>query len=80
MSAAQQRKYKSVLVRMMSFLDKVTYDKETEFLKERLNDLMPEDIMRYFYFETFGVENPKEDEKQRPKLRSTCIEFWKKSI
>lgn len=44
MSAAQQRKYKSVLVRMMSSLDKVLYGKETEFWKERLIDLMPEEI------------------------------------
>ena len=80
MSAAQQRKYRSVLVRMMSYLDGVTYGKDTEFTNDRLIELMPEDIMRYFYFETFGVENPKEEEKQRPKLRSSCIEFWKKSL
>ena len=65
---------------MISFLDKVIYDIVTEFSKERLIDLMPEDIMRYFYFETFGVEDPTEEEKQRLKLRSTCIVFWKKSI
>ena len=80
MSTAQQRKYRSVLVRMMSYLDGVTYGKDIEFTNDRLIELMPEDIMRYFYFETFGVENPKEEEKQRLKLRSSCIEFWKKSL
>ena len=64
----------------MSYLDGVKYGKETEFSNDRLIELMLEDIMRYFYFETFGVENPKEEEKHRPKLRSSCIEFWKKSL
>ena len=80
MSVQQINKYKSVLVRMMSFLDGVTYSKETEFSNERLIALTPEDIMRYFYFETFGIANPTEEEKLRPKRRSSCIEFWKKSI
>ena len=65
---------------MMSFLDGVTYGKETEFSNERLIALTPEDIMRYFFFETFGKSNPTEEEKLRPKRRSSCIEFWKKSI
>ena len=49
MSVQQRNKYKSVLVRMMSFLDGVTYGKETEFSNERLIALTPEDIMRYFF-------------------------------
>ena len=64
----------------MSFLDGVTYGKETVFSNERLIALTPEDIMRYFYFETFGIANLIEEEKLRLKRRSSCIEFWKKSI
>ena len=71
MSTAQQRKYQSVLVQMMSYLDRVIYGKETEFSNDRHIELMLEDIIRCFYFETFGAENLKEDEKQRRKLRSS---------
>ena len=80
MSVQQRNEYKSVLLRMMSFLDRVTYGKETEFSNERLIALMPEDIMRYFYFETFGIANLTEEKKRRPKRRLSCIEFWNKSI
>ena len=52
-TSVQQRKYKSVLVWMMSYLDGVLYDMDAEISKERLNELQPEDLMRYFYFKTF---------------------------
>ena len=66
MSTAQKRKYKSVLVWMMLYLDEVLYGIETDFYNERLNKLMPEDIMMIFL--TFGVENPKD--KRRSNDRS----------
>ena len=65
---------------MMSYLDGVLYGMDSEISKERLNELEPEDLMRYFYFKTFGLEDPTDEEKQRPKLRSSCIEFWKKAL
>ena len=48
MSTAQQRKYKSLLVQMMSYLDGFLYGIETEFLNERLVKLMPEVILIFF--------------------------------
>ena len=62
MSTAQQRKYKSLLVQMMSYLDGFLYGIETEFLNERLIKLMPEVIL--IFLEMFRVDNPKEEEKQ----------------
>ena len=34
---------------MMPYLDGVLYGKETEFSNDRLIELMPEDIMRFFF-------------------------------
>ena len=62
MSTAQQRKYKSLLVQMMSYLDGFLYGIETEFLNERLIKLMLEVIL--IFLEMFRVKNPKEEEKQ----------------
>ena len=72
--------YKSILVRLISYLDNVQYSKETVFEKERLAQLKPDDLMRFFNWKIFGSETPTAEEKMRPQLRSTCLEFWKKAI
>ena len=77
---AQQRKYKSVWVQLILYLDGVSYVIDVEFSKKGLNELQPGDLMRYFYFKTFGVEELTDEEKQRPELRLSCIKFWKKAL
>ena len=72
--------YKSVLVRLLSFLDNVQYSKETIFTKERLSEIKPYDLMRFFNWKIFGSENPTAEQRLRPQLRSTCLEFWKKAL
>ena len=72
--------YKSVLVRLLSFLDNAEYSKDTIFPKERLADIKPDDLMRFFNLKIFGAENPTAEQRLRPQLRSTCLEFWKKAL
>jgi len=72
--------YKSVLVRILSYLDNVKYAKETIFPRDRLAEIKPDDLMRYFNMRIFGAENPTAEQRLRPKLRSTCLEFWKKAL
>ena len=72
--------YKSILVRLISYLDNIQYSKETVFEKERLAQLKPDDLMRFFNWKIFGSETLTAEEKMRPQLRSTCLEFWKKAI
>ena len=72
--------YKSILVRLISYLDNVQYSKETVFEKERLAQLKPDDLMRFFNWKIFGSETLAAEEKMRPQLWSTCLEFWKKAI
>ena len=80
MSLSDPGGYKSVLVRLLSFLDDVKYSKETIFPKERLAMLKPDDLMRFFNSKIFGAENPTDEQRLRPQLRSTCVEFWKKAL
>ena len=70
--------YKPVLIRLMSYLDGTQYPNETEFDKERLVQLTPKDLMRWFNHRTFGDESPGED--ARAKVRSSAIGYWKKAI
>ncbi len=42
--SVQQRKYKSILVRIISYLDGVVYDMDAEFSKKRLNELQTKDL------------------------------------
>ena len=46
--------YKPVLIRLMSYLDGTEYSKETEFEADRLKELTPDDIMRWFNKQVFG--------------------------
>ena len=52
-----------------------------QFLKmERLDQLKSDDLMRFFNCKIFGSETMMAEEKMRPQLWSTCLEFWKKAI
>ena len=72
--------YKSILVCLLSYLDNVQYSKETIFNKERLSQLKPDDLMRFFNMKIFGAEKPTAEQRLRPQLQSTCLEFWKKAL
>ena len=60
--------YKSILVCVISYLDNVQYSKETVFEKERLAQLKPDDLMRFFNWKIFGSETLMAEEKMRPQV------------
>jgi hypothetical protein len=72
--------YKRYLVRLMSFLDDEDYAIDHEFTNQRLGQLTPADLMRWFNRETFGVENPPLGHNLDPIVRSSSIAVWKKAI
>ena len=70
--------YKPVLIRLLSYLDSTPYSRETEFEDERLRELTPEDLMRWFNKQVFGSEAPGENDKAL--VRSSAVDYWKKAI
>lgn len=72
--------YKKYLIRLMSFLDNEEYAADHQFTNERLGQLTPADLMRWFNMETFGQENPPVGHDLNPIVRSSSIEMWKKAI
>ena len=71
-------KYKAVLAKLMSHLDGTVYSNDYEHSVERLGNITPEDLLLWFNHRCFGTSTP--DEDARPMVRSSSIEFWKKSI
>ena len=70
--------YHPVLLRLMGFLDNVTYAKGTAIERDRILELTPQKLMRWFNNEVYGEEDPEDDAK--PNSRSSSIEFWKKAL
>jgi hypothetical protein len=72
--------YQSNIVNMMSFLDKVEYERDKQFTVAELGVLTPERIMEWFNDMTFAVRNPPRGHEMLPLLRSSTIEYRKKAI
>ena len=70
--------YKATLLKMVGYLDGVEHPKGTEIPQERLVELTPEHLMRWFKKVTYGTEDPEEDAS--PIARSNSLEFYKKAL
>ena len=55
--------YHSTLLKLIGYLDGVEHPKGTEIPSERLAQLTPADLMRWFNKITFDTENPSDDAK-----------------
>ena len=65
----------------MRFLDNDdTYNKDTHFTRARLLQITPEDIMRKFNLDVFGVENPPSNHSITPKRRCHTIKAAKRAL
>ena len=70
--------YRPVLRDFMNYIDNTTHDITHQYTTERLSQLTPADLMRYFNHRTFGTETPTDQDK--PRIRSNTIFFWKKAL
>ena len=71
--------YHRVLVKFMRYQDGVEYEFSHHFTQDKLREITPDDILRYFKFETYNNPNanPYVD---KPLRRSNCLKLWKKAI
>ena len=80
-NAGKERQYKRYLVKLMKFLDNDdTYDRNSTFSRERLLQITPEDLMRKFNLDVWGVENPPTDHDITPQKRCHSIKAAKRAI
>jgi hypothetical protein len=71
--------YQAVLIKLLSYLDAVDYEKDHVFTAERLAAITPAELMRYLNHRCFGNETPPLDANPVG-CRSSSILFWKKAI
>ena len=73
-------KYQATLVKMMSYVDNHEYHKDHDFTQERLGQLKPADLMRWFNNLTFGEPLPPHGHNMNPVVRCHSIKYWKKAL
>jgi hypothetical protein len=57
--AEHLRAYKQTLFHCLNYLDGTDLDVDNDAVpQERLQTLMPTDLLRWFNFKTFGIEDP----------------------
>ena len=75
----QCKRYKSILLSMMSYKYGIIYGKDYEFSDEQLSEIQPDDIYKWMALKVFGQPDPSHDDN--PTLgRSTSLEYYKKAI
>ena len=75
---APPQSYHSTLLKLIGYLDGVEHPKGTEIPMDRIRQLTPTDLMRWFNKTTFDTETPSDDAK--PTVRSASLEFKKKAL
>ena len=73
------RLYLRTLRALLSHLDGIAYTPEHEITQERLLQLPPYDIVRYFNFRAYGTERPTEGDRPM-ETRSNTLYYWKKAL
>ena len=73
-------RYKGVLISFMTWKDGEPYPRNTEFPREVLTAITPEDIYRYFKYKTYGDANANEDTENPILARCNSLKTWKKSL
>ena len=72
------KEYKAILKRVFNHLDNTEYSDDHVFPPERIAQLTPEDLMRFFNTEIFETETPTDN--ARPLKRASTLAFWKKAL
>ena len=74
------KSYKSVLVKLMSFIHETEYDNDREFTDQELSQVTPEQICSYMKLRAYGNANADIATDNPTESRSSSLEFWKKAI
>ena len=72
--------YRKELAKLMSYLDSFNHPADTNFSQERLAELTPNDISRYFLYRLYNNPDIALDNDEKPNHRCTTILYWKKAI
>ena len=72
--------YHKYLVAFMSGLHGVSYEKKKEFSDEELLAAVPEDVLKWMQFSTFGSTDSDVINVTPAKIRSSTLEVMKKAI
>ena len=73
--------YKGVMAAFMTYHHKKEppYRNTHEFSQAELEELVPEDIVKFFNFRAYGLEEPT-DQDWPTAARSNTLKYWKKSL
>jgi len=73
--------YRSCLRHFLSYIDDVEYSDDHIFSQERLREVTPNDVIRWFNYRLYGTDDPVPGEEDTcPKVRSSALEGWKKML
>ena len=73
------RLYWPTLRALLSYLDGFVYTPNHEITLDRLQQLTPDDVVKYFNFRAYGTGQP--TERDRPmNTRSNTLYYWKKAL
>ena len=71
--------YLRTLRALLSHLDGILYTPEHEITRDRLSQLTPDDIVKYFNFRAYGTPTPSETDRPM-NTRSNTLYYWKKAL
>jgi hypothetical protein len=73
--------YHPPFIALMKFLDSDdSYTQQTVFTGERLIEILPSDICRFFNMRAYGIEHPTPPTANPTLVRSSTLFYWKKAI
>ena len=73
------QRYKSTLIKFMSWRDGASYAKDHEFTQQQLGAITPEEIHRWMCLKVYGMEEPGPGDNPT-EGRSNSLLYWKKAL
>jgi hypothetical protein len=83
MPKTKEENYKVYLIKFMNFIHDTEYDVEHVFPNEVLGEIVPNDIVRFFKFKAFLIEDDRaicESTDRATGCRNSTLDMYKKSI
>ena len=74
---------KKILYQLMSFLDGIKYsvaDDTINFSRERPGAITADDIVRFFHFKAYGIQDPVEDDSGPPRCQVMKLIYYQQAL